>query len=334
MEVIKFHTDKNHIFSGPFFIIGMPRSGTKLLRGLLNQHSRVGIPDIETNFLPIWVNEWSTYGDVSDRQIFQRFYQKMLRFTYFRYKAEWGELIEPKTWHQWCREYTLGGVFEALIRHDADVEYDSGKVWGDKSPTYISHIPILKLIFPNARLIHIVRDVRDYCLSVNKAWGKNMVRAAQRWADAVEKARDDGRRLKKDYIEVKYEDLISHTDSIIKTVCDFLDIESEPQMLCLSKPCEPRGDARGKEINRSNKEKYLKLMNYDLRMKIESLTAQVLRLYDYPIDYFGAVKRLGGVETFYYKMMDGVSLFRYSVTERGLLNTVKWNLLKRSRIRV
>ena len=38
-------------FDGPLFLVGMPRSGTKLLRGLLNEHSQIGIPLNETEFL-------------------------------------------------------------------------------------------------------------------------------------------------------------------------------------------------------------------------------------------------------------------------------------------
>ena len=47
-------------WTGPLFIIGMPRSGTKLLRGLLEQHPRVRVPTIETEFFPFlvrWVQQ-------------------------------------------------------------------------------------------------------------------------------------------------------------------------------------------------------------------------------------------------------------------------------------
>src|SRR5262245_12693694 len=46
-------------WEGPMFIVGMPRSGTKLLRGLLDQHPRIRILQTETEFLPFlsaWVD--------------------------------------------------------------------------------------------------------------------------------------------------------------------------------------------------------------------------------------------------------------------------------------
>jgi len=40
------------IFTGPLFILGMPRSGTKLLRDLLNRNPKIGVPTSETDFIP------------------------------------------------------------------------------------------------------------------------------------------------------------------------------------------------------------------------------------------------------------------------------------------
>ena len=44
---------------GPLFIAGMPRSGTKLLRDLLNQHSEISIPEVETHFIPLFIKKFS-----------------------------------------------------------------------------------------------------------------------------------------------------------------------------------------------------------------------------------------------------------------------------------
>ena len=64
-------------FTGPLFIIGMPRSGTKLLRGLLNRHPMIGIPPSETEFFP-WLNShYEQFGDLSVRGRFNRFYKEM-----------------------------------------------------------------------------------------------------------------------------------------------------------------------------------------------------------------------------------------------------------------
>jgi hypothetical protein len=70
-------------FSGPLFIVGMPRSGTKLLRDLLRGHPLIGIPTTEANLLPRWAAEWHRLGDLSDRERFAAFYRRAVRAPYF-----------------------------------------------------------------------------------------------------------------------------------------------------------------------------------------------------------------------------------------------------------
>lgn len=314
-------------FSGPLFIIGMPRSGTKLLRDLLNQHPNIQIPEIETNILPTWENNWQHYGDLSKHSRFIKFYYKMLRMPYFIYMKEKNRLIEDHIWYNLCRNFTPAGVFEALVRHDARAEYNTSKIWGDKSPLYIKHTPLLKKLFPEARFIHIIRDVRDYCLSINKAWDKNMIRAAQRWCNDLQKIKSDSRQFQEDYLEVRYEDLISQPHAILRTICDFLDIEFASQMMYLSKPSENLGDAKGlKEIKKDNKEKYRYLMKPSMLEKIEAITAPVLKSYGYSVDYLGKDKRVNRLRMLYYRLLDGINMLKFDMRERGFLHAVKWNI--------
>ena len=85
-------------FDGPLFVVGMPRSGTKLLRDLLNQHSAIGIPRIETEFLPYWFEHWERWGDLSDKNQFQHFYESVRTSSYFRYQADADALISRDVW--------------------------------------------------------------------------------------------------------------------------------------------------------------------------------------------------------------------------------------------
>ena len=218
-------------FTGPLFIVGMPRSGTKLLRGLLNRHPRIGVSRNESEFLPWLAHRFARFGDLRRRERFDAFYAEMLRHSYFRFQREQGRLIDAGRWHAACAEFSAAGVFEALMRTEVDAPRGSGRIWGDKSPSYIDDLPLLKQLYPAARVLHIVRDVRDYCLSMHKAWGKDMLRAAQRWADGVRKARKDGAALGADYLELRYEDLLARTEPELRRVCAFLGVEFEPRML-------------------------------------------------------------------------------------------------------
>jgi len=300
---------KNSI-SSPLFIVGMPRSGTKLLRSLLNNHPKISILTIETEFLPYWVKNWHKFGrDLHNYKNFLKFYKKMIKLPYFLYMAERGELIKPKEWFKRCKSFDVAGVFEALAKHDCKVTDDM--IWGDKSPGYIRHIPLLKKLFPSAKIIHIIRDVRDYCLSINKTWGKNMLRAAQRWVDYITKARSDGKKIGNDYFEIKYEDLLDNPEYKIKEICDFLNIEYHSAMLRLDRPTENIGDAKGIiGILKNNKEKYKKLMDPILRKKIESISWHVLLSLDYPVKEYGKIERIGKIKMGWYKLLDGYNLIK------------------------
>ena len=65
-------------FAGPLFLLGMPRSGTKLLRTLLNAHPAIHIAQVETHFIPYWHANWDSYDDLADLQNFRKFYDKAL----------------------------------------------------------------------------------------------------------------------------------------------------------------------------------------------------------------------------------------------------------------
>jgi hypothetical protein len=312
-------------FLGPLFIVGMPRSGTKLLRGLLNEHPRVGIPFIETDFLPFLIRHERGLGDLSRRRDFHRFYERMIKFPYFIYMRDSSLLIGEAEWFGCCRDYTLSGIFEALIRHDANVGFDTDKIWGDKSPSYITEIPLLKQRFPEAKFIHIVRDVRDYCLSIHHAWGKNMLRAAQRWAEDTRKCKLDSHCLKNDYLEVKYEDVLTNTQHELRRVAQFLEVDFIEQMTALSKPSETVGAARGKrEVVSSNQKKYLGHMSIALRKQIESVAAEGLRSYGYAVDPSLPVRKVSAMRMMYYQALDGVNLLRSSCKKRGLVASLKF----------
>lgn len=315
-------------FAGPLFLVGMPRSGTKLLRALLNGHSRIRVPGVETEFLPWLARRRERFGDLRERARFDAFYAQMQRHTYFRWRREHGRLIDAQRWHAACADFSAAGLFEGLLRAEVDAPSGSGRIWGDKSPSYIDDLPLLRELYPAAKVLHIIRDARDHCLSTRKAWGKDMLRAAQRWADGVRKARRDGAALGPDYLEVRYEDLLARTEEELRRACAFLGVEFEPAMLALDRSTEDLGDARGaRRVLGDNRDKFRHAMEPKTLARIEELAGPVLLECGYELVLPPRPpRRLSGVEMRLAQLRDAVQMTRANRRGWGFWRTAAFHL--------
>ncbi len=318
-------------FRGPVFIVGMPRSGTKLLRTLLDRHPRVGIPPAETELLPSWARRWPEYGDLSRPEVFRAFVARHRGSAFFVYlREEQGIEVDAASWYAACRGFSLAEVFEALIRVTAEVPADG--VWGDKSPNYIAEIPLIRRVWPTARVVHIVRDCRDYCLSIEKAWGKDSLRAAQRWADAVTAALEAGDALGDAHLRLHYEDLLAEPEATMRRVVGFLDLAWDPACVTLDRSTENLGDTAGEaRIVRSNTGKWRDAMPADLRLRVEAVAGAALARAGYPVDNPGAA-RLSPGRMKALQLKDGVNLVRFDAAERGWVGAARfrWRIFRDS----
>jgi len=311
-------------FRGPLFLVGMPRSGTKLLREILNRNSRVRILSIETEFLPWLVRHVHEYGDVSQLPKFQRLYTALVRFPYFTYRASAGKLIDAERWYSACEQFDSASIFEALVRSEIGAPPGSNIVWGDKSPSYIDDMALIQSLYPEARFIHIIRDARDYCLSIHKAWGKDMRRAAQRWIDSIESARRVGGSFGSEYMEIRYEDLLVDTEFQVRRICQFIEVAFDPMMLTLDRASENIGDAKGLVgIMTTNTGKYRHSMRPELLADIESMAGETLLSCGYALTLPPRPrKRLGVVRLVSAQLRDGFNLVLSSKNQRGTYGAI------------
>jgi hypothetical protein len=315
------------VFRGPVFLVGMPRSGTKLLRELLNRHPDVRIPGIETEFLPYLIAHAAQFGDLSRRENFHRLYRHLLNFPYFIYRRDEGRLVSEAAWRAACPSYDVAGLFEGLVRVDTDSTVGPSSVWGDKSPSYIQHLTSIKAIYPAARFIHIVRDVRDQCLSSRKAWGKDMLRAAERWGRGVLAARNAGQAMGRDYLEVRYEDLLDAPEATMRRLCDFIDVAFHEDMTRLARTAENLGDAAGEtRVVASNKGKFMTAMNARTRLRVEELAFEAMQVFGYAFTEARGPGRLPGWERRIRQLLDAISLLRFEARKRGVLGALRFRL--------
>jgi hypothetical protein len=312
-------------FTGPLFLVGMPRSGTKLLRNMLNQHSGVRFSEIETEFFPLWVARWSQYGPIESQDGFDRFYRESLQLSFFVENAKRGIAVDREEWYRNCRAFTPASVYEALIRCILSIApQDDTTIWGDKSPSYLRHVPLLIRQFPGARIIHIVRDVRDYSLSIRNAWGKSMLRAAQRWQDDVSKCRNNGSEIPTAYMEVRFEDLLTNPAEVLGRTSAFIGLEFDHRMLQPGAQTENLGDAKGMDgVLQSNWGKYRSRMHPGTVAKIEGIACATLRDLGYECKYQGEPTRVPAWKLRAFQLADGINLLRTSMADHGLVGALR-----------
>jgi hypothetical protein len=204
----------------PFvFVVGCERSGTTLLRAMLDSHPRLAVPPESHFLIPLLAVPF-------DRESFLETLAEHRRF------ARWSLPIEDVAAALDAAEVdTMRDAVRALYRTYASRH---GKDrWGDKTPGYVRHLTGLAALLPESRFVHIIRDGRDVALSwMDTDFGPSTVtEAAQRWRKDVRAGRQAGRELPDRYLEVRYEDLVDHPEAVLTTICEFTDLAFDPAML-------------------------------------------------------------------------------------------------------
>lgn len=160
---------------------------------------------------------------------------------------------------------SIPAVISALFSRNAAGE---GKVrWLDKTPYYILHLPAVMEMFPDAQIIHIIRDGRDCALSMMERAHDlhvyNVYHAAKYWEQYVETGREWGRTAGDGiYCELRYEDLLAKPTDSLHKVCCFLKEEYSDSLVNFQKSADPKTKTPllRKEIQKDNTEKWRQKM--------------------------------------------------------------------------
>jgi len=244
------------------------------------------------------------------------------------------QLIDEDEWYRRSGDYSLSQIYEALILFHINDSTNGDLIWGDKSPSYISHMDLLKELFPEAKFIHIVRDVRDSCISSHKAWGTSRLRMVQRWTDSLPKPRLAAKNFPMDYIEVFYENLITNPEKELTNIFSFMGLDYEPEVLLSINTGEKKGDAKNlNKIKKDNKHKYKMELSEKQIRKIESIAGNVLKQYGYSINYQGVQKPLSSVSLWVFRIYDGFQHIYRRVRGQGVKSTLNfvWKFFKQNR---
>ena len=226
------------------FVCGVTRSGTTLLRLMLDSHPELAIPG-ETHWVPKLIKAFErspqTAEDAANMAIDHK------RWGDFHLDAE-----ELRARISDLDPVTAADAIRAFYLSYAERE---GKTrYGDKTPGYVREMRRIQRVLPEARFIHIIRDGRDVSLShMRMNWGpETYEQSARLWRNRIRKARKMAPSIDH-YVEVRFEDLVDDTEGVLRTVCDFIELDYDPVMLAYHERAEGRLAEKARELPRKNR---------------------------------------------------------------------------------
>ena len=244
----------------PFaFIVGNPRSGTTLLRHIVDNHSQIAF---------LLESAW-----------FMNWFEKGIGLRAAGLVTP--ELVAPLlSKHRLFRDVDLGISAQQLngwIQSDPELSWAKfvstlcnrygqtrGKpLVGNKTPSFVRRIRMMHELWPKAKFVHIIRDGRDVFLSARvkwkdtpkfrnfSTWSQDKVTTAALWWEwNVRLGREAGCLLPPDlYYEMSYERLVENPENECAQLCEFLGVPFEVAMLRHQENFQVRRRPDGSVIN-------------------------------------------------------------------------------------
>ena len=204
------------------FIVGMNRSGTTLLRMMLDTHPDLTIPP-ETHFVPDVIRAIRQPGAGAAEVL-----------AAMKKHREWPDFgfSDEQVLAQLNGQSKLTAGTAVRSFYELYMEQQGKPRWGEKTPRYVTKMPMIQRALPEARFVHVIRDGRDVALSVLDRTVRELTAAdvAQRWKRKIRRAQRTAPKLKH-YTEVRYEDLILDTEAQLRRICKFIELPWDDALL-------------------------------------------------------------------------------------------------------
>lgn len=216
--------------SSPVFIIGTERSGTNLLRLMLNAHRSITVPH-PPHIVKLFSPLVRYYGDLGNDRNFRRLIGDVCRMVEL-HTYPWPIKPDREQIFRQVAERDLINVYFQL--YDQYLASVGKRRWVCKSTFMIDHVAEILRYHPAARFIFMVRDGRDVAVSAKTSIFNHfhVYYSACRWQREQRIGLDWMSKLPPGQINLlKYENLISDPETSLRRLCGFLEEEFDPLML-------------------------------------------------------------------------------------------------------
>ena len=274
-------------------IIGTQRSGSNLLRVMLNQLPEIVAPHpphILQNFLPII----DKYGNLQNDYNYKQLIEDVCRFVELNPVPWTGiDLIRADIFSG-SKNRSVYEIFRLV--YEAYTRSKNGSIWCCKSMTNVNYVNEIEKSKLDPFYIYLFRDGRDVALSFKKAivGEKHIYHLAKKWKDDQENSLNFLKNISDSRKHIlSYEELIKSPEKCLKQICNKLNIDFDPKMLTYYNSDESRVTAASGEmwvnvqrpIIRSNTKKYRKGLSVEEIKIFESVSKDTLKKLGYVPDY-------------------------------------------------
>lgn len=192
--------------SRPIFIVGMPRSGTTLTEQILSSHPEV-----------------AGGGELSEMHTISEHLPVLLH----------SRLPSPEC----LRELTTEVVDTIARRYLARLNTisSSARHVTDKMPHNFAQIGLIRLMFPQAKIIHSIRNPLDNCLSIyfsqfNRVhnYASDLTRLGEHHSAYTRLMRHWNDLFEGEILEHRYEDVIADQEGMTRRLLDYCELDWDP----------------------------------------------------------------------------------------------------------
>ncbi|MDQ3758790.1 MAG: sulfotransferase [Actinomycetota bacterium] len=210
------------------FVVGVNRSGTTLLRMMLDSHPDLAIPP-ETHFIPALFEAADAKKKAGERMSAQETVDFLVEHR------RWGDfdLDTDALRERITQAKRVRPRFAVRAFYELYAESQGKSRYGDKTPGYVKQMGTIQRTLPEARFVHLIRDGRDVAISRGDritAEELTIERHAKIWKRRIGRARRQAPRLSH-YKEVRYEDLVEDPEAVLREICEFIELPYDPAML-------------------------------------------------------------------------------------------------------
>jgi LPS sulfotransferase NodH len=277
----------------PIFMIGTQRSGSNLLRLMLNQLPEIAAPHpphILQRLMPLVQG----YGDLSVDTHFLQLVEDVCRLVELNPVPWEGVTLDRADVVRRCRDRNLAAIHGAV--YDLCAEAKGSKTWCCKSLANIQYVPQIEAYFKKPRYIYLYRDGRDVAVSFHKAvvGEKHYYHIAREWAATQELALKLQREVELSrFFCISYEELTANPERTALDICEFLGVSFCDSMLDYHRTSEAKRAASSSDlwvnvtnpVMKNNSRKFLReASEQDIRI-FESVAGYVLDALGYDLLY-------------------------------------------------